>query len=99
MMLRSIYLYCLRGAVVVATVGLALVAAEGLNHPGEQLLAYTLCITVLLSALRMLRQIRKGAEEKVLRSQMLLSDAEQLARFGSWEWDIRSNNVTLSENL
>src|SRR5213075_3492980 len=91
-MVRSIYLLCLRGAIIVATVVLALLISIEVGTSAEKILGFVLCIMVLLSSLRMLRQIRRGAEERVHQSQVLLSDAEQLARFGSWEWDIRSNS-------
>jgi PAS domain S-box-containing protein len=42
---------------------------------------------------------RKRAEEEVERSWTRLSEAEQLARMGSWEWDVRANRVTWSAGL
>ena len=42
---------------------------------------------------------RKQAEEKVKQSESQLADAQHLAHVGSWDWDLRSNTVTWSEEL
>src|SRR5512134_1224891 len=42
---------------------------------------------------------RKLAEEEVERSRARLAEAEHVARLGSWEWDIASNEVVWSEGL
>ena len=40
---------------------------------------------------------RRRAEEALLRSNTLLSQAERMARIGSWQWDIVSNEFIFSE--
>ncbi|MGM0444717.1 MAG: PocR ligand-binding domain-containing protein, partial [Fibrobacterota bacterium] len=42
---------------------------------------------------------RKQAEEALQKKQRLLNDAEQLARMGSWEWDVDNDRVYWSEGL
>ena len=42
---------------------------------------------------------RKQAEEKVKQSESQLAEAQHLAHVGSWEWDLRSNTVTWSDEL
>ena len=42
---------------------------------------------------------RKQAEEKLLQSERQLAEAQRLAHVGSWDWDIRSNAVTWSDEL
>ncbi len=40
---------------------------------------------------------RRQAEEKLRKSQAQLAQAQQIARMGSWEWDLVDNKVTWSE--
>lgn len=40
---------------------------------------------------------RRQAEEQLRKSQSQLAQAQQIARMGSWEWDLVSNKVTWSE--
>ena len=42
---------------------------------------------------------RRRIEEALRRSEARLREAQQLARLGSWEWDIRANVVTWSDEL
>ncbi len=42
---------------------------------------------------------RRRIEEEVERSRARLAEAEQIARFGSWEWDIVKNGVVWSAGL
>lgn len=42
---------------------------------------------------------RKNEEERLRRSEALLSQAEQIADFGSWETDLKSGRSTLSKHL
>lgn len=42
---------------------------------------------------------RKRAEEELKRSRARLAEAERVARFGSWEWDIDTNRVVWSDGL
>jgi len=42
---------------------------------------------------------RKSEEERLRRSEALLSQAEQIADFGSWEFDLKTGQTTLSRNL
>jgi diguanylate cyclase (GGDEF)-like protein/PAS domain S-box-containing protein len=42
---------------------------------------------------------RKRAEQDLLQHQRMLSQAQQVAHVGSWEWDIAANRVTWSEEL
>lgn len=42
---------------------------------------------------------RKKMEERLRRSEALLEEAQQIGEIGSWEWDIRSNEVTWSDQL
>jgi PAS domain S-box-containing protein len=42
---------------------------------------------------------RKQAEEKLRRSESQLAEAQRLAHVGSWDWDLRSNTVTWSDEL
>jgi PAS domain S-box-containing protein len=40
---------------------------------------------------------RKRAEEELTHSRRLLDEAQQLARIGSWEWDVTTNEVVWSD--
>ena len=40
---------------------------------------------------------RRQTEEQLLKSQSQLAQAQQIARMGSWEWDLAENKVTWSE--
>ena len=42
---------------------------------------------------------RKNEEERLRKSEALLSQAEQIADFGSWETDLKTKKTTLSKNL
>ena len=42
---------------------------------------------------------RKRTEEKLQQSECQLAEAQRLAHVGSWDWDIRSNAVTWSDEL
>jgi len=42
---------------------------------------------------------RKRGEERLRESERQLAEAQQIARIGSWNWDIRANVVTWSEEL
>lgn len=42
---------------------------------------------------------RKQAEEAVRRSQSLLAAAQHIARMGSWEWDLKTNEFHLSDEI
>ncbi len=42
---------------------------------------------------------RRRIEEEVERSRARLAEAEQIARIGSWEWEIESNTVLWSDGL
>lgn len=42
---------------------------------------------------------RRQAEESIRKSELLLSEAEKIAHYGSWEWDIRSNEITWSDEM
>lgn len=42
---------------------------------------------------------RKRVEQGLLQHQHMLSQAQQVAHVGSWEWDIATNRVTWSEEL
>ncbi len=43
--------------------------------------------------------VRNKAEEELRRSQKLLAEAEKIAHFGSWEWDMLTNKMTWSDEL
>lgn len=42
---------------------------------------------------------RRRMEERLRRGEALLAEAQQIGEIGSWEWDIRSNAVTWSDQL
>ena len=42
---------------------------------------------------------RKRAEEELTRSRRLLDEAQQLARIGGWEWEVRTNKVNWSDEV
>jgi PAS domain S-box-containing protein len=42
---------------------------------------------------------RKQAEEKLRHSKIQLAQAQRLAHIGSWDWDLRTNAVTWSDEL
>lgn len=42
---------------------------------------------------------RRGAQERIERNEARLARAQQLARMGSWSWDVRSDKVTWSDEL
>ncbi len=43
--------------------------------------------------------VRRKAEHDLRRSQEQLAEAHRLARLGSWEWDVRKNQVSWSDEL
>ncbi|MFC0878396.1 PAS domain S-box protein [Saccharicrinis sp. FJH2] len=43
--------------------------------------------------------IRKKAEEKLVESENRLNKAEQLAGFGNWLWDLKTNQIIWSKNM
>ena len=42
---------------------------------------------------------RKQAEERLRHSEIQLAQAQRLAHIGSWDWDLRTNGVTWSDEL
>ena len=42
---------------------------------------------------------RKQAEQELTKSLRILSSAEHVAQLGSWEWDLRTNTMSLSRGL
>ena len=54
-----------------------------------------------LGIIAVLRDIttRLKAREKIRRSQIMLARTEELARVGSWEWCVHTDNVTWSDGL
>ena len=42
---------------------------------------------------------RKRAEEELLKSEEMLSEAQRIAHIGNWEWDIRTNKIDWSDEL
>jgi PAS domain S-box-containing protein len=42
---------------------------------------------------------RRATEEKLVRAHATLAEAQEVARIGSWEWDIATNRVTSSNEL
>jgi diguanylate cyclase (GGDEF)-like protein/PAS domain S-box-containing protein len=42
---------------------------------------------------------RRAVEEALLRSESRLAEAQELARLGSWEWDVTANVVSWSDEL
>jgi PAS domain S-box-containing protein len=42
---------------------------------------------------------RRRTEDRVRKSEQLLTEAQRLARMGSWEWDIDADTVTWSDEL
>ncbi|MGH3065484.1 MAG: PAS domain S-box protein, partial [Gaiellaceae bacterium] len=42
---------------------------------------------------------RKSVEQEIARSEARLAEAQQIARIGSWEWDVPSNVVAWSDEL
>lgn len=43
--------------------------------------------------------VRKKAEQEIIKKKNLLNDAQKLAKVGSWEWDLQTNDVDWSEEL
>ena len=43
--------------------------------------------------------VRRQAEKELRRSRQLLEQAYRVARLGSWEWDVRADKVTWSDEL
>ena len=64
---------------------------EALNESIEQ--------TVAERTVALTREIteRREAEEKLMHSQEQLAQAQQIARLGSWEWDLAKDKVSWSE--
>ncbi len=52
------------------------------------------CIAVALDITE-----RRRAEDRLIRSEAMLSEAQRTAHIGSWEWDVASNMVTWSPEL
>jgi len=42
---------------------------------------------------------RKETEEKLIRNEMLLSEAQSIAHLGSWEWDILEDEIVWSDEM
>ena len=55
--------------------------------------------TLLILLLLHTRGTQKEAEEKLLHTKEELSGAQRLARIGSWQWDLRTDEVTYSDTL
>ncbi|MEJ7610857.1 MAG: PAS domain S-box protein [Ferruginibacter sp.] len=53
---------------------------------------------IFISFIRDIR-VRKEAEETILNKTIQLEEAQQLAHIGSWEWDVKTNKVTWSDEL
>lgn len=43
--------------------------------------------------------MRKDAEEKLIKNEMLLSEAQAIAHLGSWEWDITQDKIIWSDEM
>lgn len=41
----------------------------------------------------------RAAQEQIARSEALLGEAQEIGRFGSWEWDIASDTLTWSDQM
>ena len=42
---------------------------------------------------------RKGSEDALKKSEMMLREAQRVARVGSWEWDPERDEVTWSDEI
>src|SRR5687768_8661333 len=51
------------------------------------------------SALETEHARHQRADDELNRKQRILAQAEKIAHFGSWEWDISTNKLTWSEEL
>ncbi len=96
---RHFYPAILRVAIVFPTIVVGAIIWAVPRHSIEKVLGLLLCTLAIICAIEMMRRLRQIAADQVERSKTLLTEAEQLARFGSWEWDIRSNKVQWSSNL
>lgn len=66
------------------------------------LIGSMLAITTNFIAILLIRKDvrkRQEAEEKIQKSEQLLRNAQQLAKLGSWEYDIGANHIILSDAL
>src|SRR5437773_12465043 len=43
--------------------------------------------------------LRKSIEKELLQKQQMLMQAQQIAKLGSWEWDVKSDNITWSDEM
>src|SRR5207342_1682570 len=60
--------------------------------PEEERVAHVVCIGLDVTASR-------AAEERVRHSQARMAEAERIAHFGSFEWDVAADDVLWSEEL
>ncbi len=97
--MRSLYLFILRTLIVLPTAVAVLLLLAGPVPLLDKLVGLALCFAAMIWAVHMLGQMRQICAEQIDQRETLLAEAEQLAHFGSWEWNIRSNNVTWSSNL
>lgn len=78
-------------------------AREALEHAAADLEGRVRQRTVELSAANeeLTREIteRRDAETRLSQSDRLLTEAQRIARVGSWEWDFATNEVTWSDEM
>jgi PAS domain S-box-containing protein len=86
-------------AVVGAVEGTTLVAEGNATEVVQILEALTAGVAVSLLILGAALAERSEAERQLASAHASLAEAQEVARLGSWEWDIGSNRVTWSDEL
>jgi PAS domain S-box-containing protein len=72
---------------------------DKLSEKVDELETANLRLTGLVAQLQQEMNERMRAEEELRSREKQLSEAQRLAHVGSWEWDVRSNRVSWSEEL
>ncbi|HEX8522081.1 MAG TPA: ATP-binding protein [Tepidisphaeraceae bacterium] len=97
--MKPFYLFILRILIVAPAITAFAIFALAPAHPHAEILVLFSATAATIAALTLLARLRRKAQQQIHRGEMLLAEAQHLARFGSWEWDIRANHVTWSDNL
>lgn len=63
------------------------------------LLAFTVVVISSARYLDQLNQLRTKSEKKIRQQQQALEEAQQISQIGSWEWLIKENNLTWSDEV
>lgn len=82
-----------------AVAGTMPIGVEGATERVQVIQALFALVTVSMLFLGATLSEREASREKLLQTTSLLGEAQALAHIGSWEWDIRRDLVTWSDEL